>query len=126
VEEKRRNDNEEYCKDAVKSIMEIENILNHHLKYNAEHILSREEFEEIEKEKLIEELCNKLEKSNTRNENVNELKKRLKSVQDLEETSQKTISLLKTAGTSIDRIQNQTISNASNILDSVIYLQNTS
>jgi hypothetical protein len=122
LEEKRINDNEEDCKDAVKSMMEIENILNHHLKYNAEHILSRDEFEEIEREKLIEELCNKLKKSENRSENTSELQKRLKSIQTLEETSEKTISLMKTAGINVDSIQNQLISNAADELDSLSYI----
>lgn len=122
LEEKRINDNQEDCKDAVKSMKEIENILNHHLKYNAEHILSKAEFEEIEREKLIGELCNKLKMSENGNESTVELRKRLKSIQNLEEASDNTISLMKTAGIDVDSIQNQTISNVSDILESVTYI----
>jgi hypothetical protein len=124
LEEKKAHDNQEDCAKVDRFKEQIENILKNHLKYNAEHILSKEEFEEIERENLIEQLNIKLKTSENGNENTTEFQKRLKSIQNLEETSEKTILLMKNTGINVENMQNQTISNASDIMNGLSYIEN--
>lgn len=104
--------------------MEIQHILDQHLKYNADNILSKEELQEMERNNSIQELCNKLNHEELKNvENLQDLRKRLKSMKNLEKYLAETMTLMDSSGKNVDRIQHQTISDAAEMLDSATHLE---
>lgn len=109
-------------------MLKIERILNQHLKYNAARVLSKEEFEEIERENLVELLENELDeaeeelsiddlKTPSSGSRVSKkLQERLRSIRELESSLESTMKLVKETGKSVDKVQNEAVSNTAGVL----------
>lgn len=122
LDEKQCDEYQVFCKDAEKSLLKIEKILNQHLKYNAAKILSKDELEEIEREKLIEKLENELDESEDAL-TVDELKSgvsdKLKAIQLLESLHESTMKLVQEAGSSVNRTQTEAVEGVGRALEFV-------
>lgn len=114
-------------------MLKIERILNQHLKYNAARILSKEEFEEIERENLVEKLENELDEAEELLFNdpktpsiagdvtrvSTKLQERLRSIRELESSLESTMKLVKETGKGVNKIQHEAVSNTAEVLESL-------
>lgn len=101
-------------------MLKIEKILNQHLKFSASKLLSKDDFEQIEREQLIEKLESVLDESEEvlAVDKVNTgVSKKLQVSRELERLLESTMKLVREAAKNVDQTEVDAVENLAKVLE---------
>lgn len=101
-------------------MLKIEKILNQHLKFSASKLLSKDDFEQIEREQLIEKLESVLDESEEvlAVDKVNTgVSKKLRVSRELERLLESTMKLVREAAKNVDQTEVDAVENLAKVLE---------
>lgn len=101
-------------------MLKIEKILNQHLKFSASKLLSKDDFEQIEREQLIEKLESVLDESEEvlAVDKVNTgVSKKLQVSRELESLLESTMKLVREAAKNVDQNEVDAVENLAKVLE---------